>query len=157
MKYTIDSLKGMRGFGALTQGDCDIENMLVKKSNELNGKVKGFKFTREHCLEQLFDNEALTSLAELSVAVEEKKVELDNMMNAIGKQLCERVLRDHVPLDMVKTFCSGVYKILTDVDDSDKALDMIKKYVQQAKPVSKMYIDFEEFAQKGVASLNGTV
>jgi gamma-glutamyl:cysteine ligase YbdK (ATP-grasp superfamily) len=105
--YAIDDIRGIRGFSALTQEVERNELLLLDNINSLGGKKSlGFNQTRRQLLNNEFDREALEEMIEIAIELKNSignKV-ADKFIRQLMKQLAERVLRDHVALDMVETF-----------------------------------------------------
>lgn len=153
--YQLENIVNIRGFKALTQGEVRLEKKLIDNINELNGKkTMGFNKTRREVLTEEFDREALKDLVNLAIEVHSMGIleQRDNVVTKIAKNLCERVFRDFVPLDMVATFGNAIVNTVNDCESNrDRAISIIQNYFTcgVVVPVTQTFREKEEEVKEG--------
>lgn len=142
----IDYVADIRGFEGLTQKDERLIGMLIEEVKKADGKKSiGFNATRRYLLTEEFDTEALKQTVEASCELTNSigQNTADEYVSRMMKVLLERVVRDHVALDMVHVFRLAVSKLVEEnKGNKEKTIIDIKNYFQDGRilPVSKSYI-----------------
>lgn len=142
---SIDGVKKIRGFQALTQNEEVIIEKLVNNINELDGKKAiGFKKTRVEVMDEEFDREAVKTLVEISKEMIESGKE-NEFVKKVCKTMLEKILRDHVPLDMVDVFVKAYAKRIDTLGSIDAVVGSIESYVRRghAVPIAQTYRELE--------------
>lgn len=148
--YTMEEITDIRGYKALTQGLERIEWRLLDNINQLHGKkARGFIKTRREVLTGEFDRKAVEDFIGLSVELIKSNLvgKRNVLLLSKGKQLCEQIFRDHVPMDMVSTFEIVANALLeTAKGDIEKVVDLVEEYFTCGKivPVAHSYREAEE-------------
>ena len=143
--YQLENIVNIRGFKALTQEEVRIDNI-----NKLSGKkTMGFNKTRKEVLTEEFDREALNDLVNLAVDVHSMGIleQRNNVVTKVAKNLCERVFRDFVPLDMVETFGLAIVNTVNECDSNrERAMNIIQNYFTcgVVVPVTQTFREKEE-------------
>lgn len=153
MNYQLEDVKNMRGFDALTQSERRLETKLVDNANAFNGKVRGFNKTRKEVLTEEFDRIALQELVEISVdTFNNDLVGKNKVIMHVVKKLCERIVRDFVPMDMAQTFSLSIAKaIRLHNDDKEEVMNIIENYFTcgVTVPVAETYREVLQSLEEG--------
>ncbi|PGA05565.1 hypothetical protein [Bacillus mycoides] len=141
--YTLEMLAGMRGIDALTQAEERVETLLIDTINELGGKkVVGVKKVRTHLLTNEFNYDALEQMVQIAIDLKDMELVTEQYLLQIMKELCEKVFRDFVPLDMVDTFRMALEVMLSKNNwDSSIVVKGVANYFTSGNvyPVAETY------------------
>ncbi|MED3976103.1 hypothetical protein P4639_22155 [Priestia megaterium] len=150
-QFTIEDLKTIKGYKAITQGEERIENMFLENVNNLRSKMKGTRKTRTDLLATEFDQKSLQAFAGLCSGVSEKKLVWNNTNIALGKDLFEKVIRTHVAEQLVPTLSEFILNRARVLSSMDEAVSSIKKYMTEGRvpKLGQMLQEAEEEIKKG--------
>lgn len=147
--FTIDSVKGMEGFEALTQEKVSVENLLVLKCNEQQSKISGFIETRREVLHTEFDRQACREYLELVPSYIEGNEFFRKMMCVI----IQKIARDFVREGWVDSLVKNAKMKLDLLDgDIEKAIELYEAYYTCGKlcPVAQTWRERLEELEKGM-------
>lgn len=150
-QFTIEDLKTIKGYEAITQGEKRIENMFLDNANNLRSKIKGTRKTRTDLLATEFDQQSLEAFAGLCSAVYEKKFKWNNSNMALGKDLFEKVIRTHVAEQLVPTLSEFILNRAKVFSSMDEAISSVKKYMTEGRvpKLGQLLQQAEEEIKKG--------
>lgn len=152
-KITLEEVKEIRGFKALTQGEERVEQMLIENINKLNGESLGFNATRKYLLHNEFDRNALEQVSKMFLEAKRKGMSIgkNKMMTGIAKSLWEKVFRHQVTYEQALLFGEATINRIRICGDIHKACDTLETYMTQGEvvPVGLVEREAEAELEKG--------
>ena len=143
MNVTIDDLHQMRGVSALTQGEIEVEEMLVRNVNMYGNKRIGFNQTRLAVLKNT-SREDLMTYVNVCLTVGENMMMNNSIMMGF-RHLTETILRDHVTNEMAKEFKKNVHLRVSELG-KQMTVNNIERFLKKDKlySVPKVYLKIKE-------------
>ncbi len=155
-------LTDIRGFDALVQGDNEVVDMLVEEYEKSDNKVVSFHKVRDKVLTDMFATDSLEDFLTMSLNRHNgnKKINIpSDMVDSLQKALCERIIRDHVPISAIEDLEKSILLLYSKYDkNAPIVLEKVRNYMQSNRPkfahVLKKALDIlddhEESRPKGI-------